>query len=64
MGIARVRLELGFGVIRVNAPVLLEAASPDRTGDLSHAVGAVKSLTQTTVLYNILSMCWVLIHNI
>ena len=46
VGVIRVRLELGFeGVNWVNKPVLLGGASPNRTDDLSQAVGAVKSLT-------------------
>ena len=46
VGVIRVGLELGFeGVNWVNEPVLLGGAIPNRTGDLSRAVGAVKSLT-------------------
>ena len=46
MGVVQVELELGFeGVIWVNEPVLLGEASPNRTGDLSCAKGAVNSLT-------------------
>ena len=46
MGVIRVGLELGFeGVNRVNEPVLLGGAIPNRKGDLSRAVGAVESLT-------------------
>ena len=46
VGVIRVGLELGFeGVNWVNEPVLLGGAIPNFTGDLSRAVGAVKSLT-------------------
>ena len=47
VGVVWVLLELGFeGVIWVNEPVLLGGAtSPNRTCDLSRALGAVKSLT-------------------
>ena len=48
VGVIRVELELGFeGVNWVNEPVLLGGAIPNRTGDLSRAGGAVKSLTNT-----------------
>ena len=52
MGVVRVKLESGFeGVNCVNEPVLLGGAtSPNRTGDLGRAVGAVKSLTDYYVL--------------
>ena len=46
VGVVRVGLELGFeGAIWVNEPVLLGGASPYGTGNLSRALGAVKSLT-------------------